>query len=317
MVWLALIAFFALFDLFQQADDHSMALAAAIVFLRLPWLALLTLPFACALGAVFAARRLTQSGEMSALRAAGMSPRLFCLLCLPVALFFLLAYFLLSEFFAPAGAEWSARLQGGAPATRALWLKTEDNYIRINRMSADGKMEDVAVYYLQGASLRAVATAPAARFANGRWRLGAAQTVAFAGAPPPPLELRLPPKTFEAFFAKPRNLPIFRAAFAAFALRAAGQGLAQLWESVWTRLLMALALPFFVLFGVWFVSANRGRRATTVAVFAAVLLPGVYYASAKIVASAAWLTDWHILLALPPLALAAAWWRAAFAAPRL
>ena len=70
---------FALFDFIEllrraaPRPEVSFALVAELAGLRLPWIAMQTLPFAVLLGGMFAFEKLTRSSELVVARAAGMS----------------------------------------------------------------------------------------------------------------------------------------------------------------------------------------------------------------------------------------------------
>ena len=311
-VWLALTMLFVLFDILQKADDQGFIRTLLIAVFRSPTTAIYVLPFACTIGAVIAIRQMITAGEMTALRVAGLSPAQLCKLNIAVIILVVVAYAFLSEVLIPTGAKYADALEGKQNTTRKIWLKDGENYILVNRLHTNGRMEDLVIYHTRNFALHAVTAAESAMRYNDTWRLHNPQTQYINPADattPPTWTLSLDLSSFSVFFKKPRNLALSAVTQAAVELPRSGQYLHDVWEELWLRLELLISLPLFVIIGVLFVSDDRRRRTTSIAIITAALLPGIYLLCTKIVIQSSAIFNALWLLPLPPCLLIWVLWR--------
>ncbi|WP_336761150.1 LptF/LptG family permease [Asaia sp. VD9] len=167
-------------------ERHLGALGMAhYALLRLPSLAVQTLPLSTLIGALFLLMQMTLNSEMASLRAAGLSTRRLLRLLLPAIGIISLAGITTQEIVAPrtelALAKWWNRTDPKAAGSgHGFWFHAEGNVVHIDSFSEGGqRIQKVGLYHrITGGDLVATDTAPELIYdAASGWRAGAVRSL--------------------------------------------------------------------------------------------------------------------------------------------
>ncbi len=180
-----LLPLFSFFDLIEEMEDvgegfYRMQDAFYIVLLMLPRRLIQLLPFIALIGNVIALGRLALNSEITALRAAGLSPARISLASFKVGLSLLLLLGVLEQVVAPA-------LQSKAIAHRlealnqsaelgedlGLWTRNENEVLRLGEAIRAAYVQDVEIFTLddQGLLTAYIHAQGAEIISNDRWSL--------------------------------------------------------------------------------------------------------------------------------------------------
>lgn len=317
LAWCAMWSLLLLFEALRGGEGGGGAALLAAV-LKSPLFAMETLPFACAIGAALAMRRMVADNEMPALRAAGLSPARIVAFHVLAALPFVGGYAFLSESLLPVGAEWArAAEQQGGGGSRDVWLVEGESFVHVGRVDEGGVMLSVVIYEAQNGRLTGVRRARHAAYDGGEWRLYHVEEVAVAEglrreeAAEEGWGLALSPDVFARLGARPREMAWREAWRVNRELRAVGQVNLELDKTIWRRALALPALPLLAALGVCFLGVGRrGRYSVSVPVLVAAGLAGVYFVARDIAIQVAVLVGgaWPLALPLVGLVGGVAWW---------
>ena len=180
-----LLPLFSFFDLIEQMDDIGEGFyrtqdAFYIVLLLLPRRLIQLLPFIALIGNVIALGLLALNSEITAMRAAGLSPAKVSLASFKVGLCLLLLLGLLEQFAAPytqskAIAHRLEALNQSAELGEDLgiWTRDENRVLRLGEAIRAAYVEDVEIFTLdeQGLLDRHIHAQGADIISNARWNL--------------------------------------------------------------------------------------------------------------------------------------------------
>ena len=186
------VAFLQMIDLVDQGDEffeRAMGLGeiGRYALLRLPATVQQAAPIAALAGAMAAFALFAGGGEMTAMRAAGVSQWRVLAMAAPVSLALLAATFALGEWITPASqlrlATWWSAMEPAQQeqARRARWFRIEDVIVRAGSASADGGiLRDVEIFSRdeQGRVSRRI-WAARADYSAGQWSLADAEVARF------------------------------------------------------------------------------------------------------------------------------------------
>lgn len=190
-----LLPLFSFFDLIEQMEDigrgfYRMQDAFYIVLLLLPRRLIQLLPFIALIGNVIALGHLALTSEITAMRAAGLSPAKISLASFKVGLCLLLLLGVLEQAIAP-------EMQSKAIAHRlealnqsaelgedlGIWTRDENRVLRLGEAISEAYVKDVEIFTLdeQGLLSAYVRAQGAEIISNDRWSLHDVTMKEFAG----------------------------------------------------------------------------------------------------------------------------------------
>ncbi len=269
LVFFGVVGIAATLDILANADEAVKETGAVggigvYIIARLPLIALKMAPIAGLLAALITLLSLTRTGELGAAAALGASQGRTARALLPAALGLGLALFAISEFAAPP-ASTKLRAMGLDPFAKvarpanAVWLRENDDVIRIARISADENvLGGVTIFRrLPDGRLAFEIRAASAERDGGGWLLKDVEVINTDGAPPEfGSEMRWPtplgPSSYRHLGAHPQELAI--ADIKAFSANPGSSPKPQFYYDLWLQqkyagpisaaLLLLLAIPF-------------------------------------------------------------------------
>ncbi len=192
LVLAGFLALFGFFDMITEVKSvgqgaYQLHHAVAFVLLRMPGRIYELMPIAVLIGALYALSSLARHSEITVLRASGLSTgRLLAGLCL-VASVFALITFLVGEVVAPPSERAAQQLRlkekgktVGQDLRSGLWVKDERNFINVQVVHPDARLQGVRIYDFDPAgNLRSVTDAAMGSYLPpDSWRLaGVTQTL--------------------------------------------------------------------------------------------------------------------------------------------
>ncbi|MDY6942696.1 MAG: LPS export ABC transporter permease LptG [Pseudomonadota bacterium] len=178
---LALLSVANVLSQLEVLDDTQFSLMElfAYVLLRLPHLAYEAFPVAVLVGTLLGVGALSSSGELVAMRAAGVSVLRMARSGAIAGLVLGLGLFVVGEWIAPAtentAQELRALSSGVHPGTRlkdTIWIRTGDRFVGIERVLSETLVQGVKIYeFDKSRQLTRVISANRARIEGDGWRL--------------------------------------------------------------------------------------------------------------------------------------------------
>ena len=296
LLWLGLTILIGTLETIANLGERPLADVLLLSVLQTPRLALETLPFAVAIGAAASLQRMTETRELEAMRAAGLSLRRIALYAGGSGLLFAAVFILANELLLSPSESLARAVQGNASATGDIWLENDGTFLHAAELSTGGVMRDVAIYEPRKDAMRLI-TAQTAKLHGKHWLIeNGAITELAAGRfirttfRQRQLDFPLPPASIRALIRRPREMSM-RDLYATKELSGGSRFAAAFWQ----RLSVILALPLLAACAIWCIGGVRRRPATTALI--ATALAGACYFAAIICAQFA------LLLQMPPLAM--------------
>ncbi len=189
--WLILLGLYTLAEFLQQAEVPQAQWEAnsmlRYLLLHLPEAALETLPYAALLGCLFRVGALLHTGELTALRVAGLGPAGIAGLVLYPVFGLSLAGLALAQFVVPhgnAGAEALRESVRNAVPVQSLWHREGGDYLYFRAAASGASLRDFVHYRLDAQHrLRGVLRAERADydFERGGWNLQQVHDIRITG----------------------------------------------------------------------------------------------------------------------------------------
>ncbi len=194
-VLVTLLALFGFFDLIRELDDlgkggYRLVTMLGYVGLGLASHAYVLLPAAGLIGTLFALARMSESSEITVLRASGLSLAQLALYVAGAGLVLALATVVMGELVAPYTEEAAKDLR--LKATHSIvarefrsgfWVKDERSFVNIQDVTADTDLLNLRIYEFDPSyRLRAISQAEKGRYAGpNRWQLTNVELTRFEG----------------------------------------------------------------------------------------------------------------------------------------
>lgn len=316
LVWLVLVLLVSSLDLIRLAGGRAFFEAFLLAILKIPYYALEILPFACIIGATLAVQRMAANNSLVALRTTGLSPLQIVAFSSATAIVFSFAYLLVSETLLAPSEELARYIKKDTRHTQNVWLRNDDDFIRIQQVRPDGVLVSLVIYQMNELKLNNIITAERAQLLQPldnaadnnsntqQWQLDnvinngrAIETF--------PYTLPLSLETLDSFKKSPRYLSLSNAITTHNQLSRAGQRNADLLLIIWQHTLLPPSLILLTAASIWFIGRQRRSGGTSFPVLLAALIGGVYYIGLKIAVQLSISQDLALLLILPLLLLAA------------
>ena len=158
LVLVALVALFGFFDMIRELDDlgrgnYRLNAMLAYVALTLPSHAYVLLPAAGLIGTLFALARMSESSEITVMRASGLSLRQLALYVCAAGAVIALVTLAFGELIAPVTEEAAKGLR--LKATRSIvahefrsgfWVKDDRSFVNIQDVTADTQLLNLRIY---------------------------------------------------------------------------------------------------------------------------------------------------------------------------
>lgn len=195
LVLVALLALFAFFDLIRELDDlgrgnYRINSMLAYVALTLPSHAYVLLPAASLIGTLFALARMSESSEITVMRASGMSLTQLALHVAAAGVVLAVATAVMGELVAPYTEEAAKGLR--LKATRSIvarefrsgfWVKDDRSFVNIQDVTAETTLLNLRIYEFDAAfRLVSISRAEKGTYAGpNRWLLSNVELTRFQG----------------------------------------------------------------------------------------------------------------------------------------
>jgi lipopolysaccharide export system permease protein len=186
LIFIALLALFAFFDLIHQLGDvgrgdYTISRALLFVMLNLPSRLYELFPVAALIGTLFAIAQLVANSEYTVMRASGMSLAQTAWAVLRVGIPLAAATFLAGEYVAPPAERIAQTVRASGNEARVVaqqfasgfWFKQDLTYVNIRTVLADMTLSSIRMYeFGDDLRLKTVRVAQSATFVgNGQWKL--------------------------------------------------------------------------------------------------------------------------------------------------
>ena len=195
LVLLALVALFGFFDMVRELDDlgrgtYKLNAMLAFVALTLPSHAYVLLPAAGLIGTLFALARMSESSEITVMRAAGLSLKQLAMFVGAAALVVALVTLLLGEVVSPYTEEAAKGLRLKATSSivarefrSGFWVKDDRSFVNIQDVTADTQLLNVKIYDFDPAfRLTSISRAEKGTYSGpNRWQLTNVELTRFEG----------------------------------------------------------------------------------------------------------------------------------------
>jgi lipopolysaccharide export system permease protein len=195
LVLAALLALFGFFDLIRELDDlghgtYKLSMMIAYVALTLPSHAYVLLPAAGLIGTLFALARMSESSELTVMRASGLSLGQLALHVGFAGILVALATLAFGELITPYTEEAAKGLR--LKATRSIvarefrsgfWVKDDRSFVNIQDVTADTQLLNLRIYEFDPAfRLTAISRAEKGTYAGpNKWELSNVELTRFEG----------------------------------------------------------------------------------------------------------------------------------------
>ena len=184
IVMLVLLTLLGVFELMKELDEvgrGSYAISDAMLsaVLSLPRKLFEVFPVTALVGSLMGLGTLASNGELTAMRAAGVSVRKIVIAVLKTGFFMLLFVFLIGEFVGPISEEYVRKVkvekQQQAVTLKSkygFWARDGNEYVNIRKILPGSQLEDIYIYDVGPDKKLQLAThAAKATYADGKWTL--------------------------------------------------------------------------------------------------------------------------------------------------
>lgn len=290
-VFLGLFLFFDLVTRLGEVVRHgSLVTVFAILALSLPGKISTLFPMAALVGATLGLSSLAIDGELTALRAAGVSVGQIAYAALRAAFFLAILAAVVSDVVGPQAASLARREQARAAGlnvveqnAQGLWLREGRSFVNIGEVLPDLSILRVTIYRFQQGRLSEETYAASGRYRHGRWRLHDVAETRFL---PGHLQVRtsrhgywegIAPSLLSVFAVNPHALSVFNLFRYIGHLRRNHQAVAHYELVFWYKIIAPLTTAAMVLLAVPFVFRNPRHGGLGFRLFIAVVLGLVFY----------------------------------------
>ena len=188
IVALGLVTIYTLVVFVTDVNDMGKNYGTLQVFeysaLMIPGSLYILMPVVALLGTLLGVGLLARNGELTAMRAAGLSLLRIGGATLVAGAALAVFSFVLGDWLGPAGENFANHLRDSARGTNSmatsLWLRDANNVVRINDLEDENDIRDVTVFQLApDGRLQAASKVDEGRFSDGHWQLSGIHTTEF------------------------------------------------------------------------------------------------------------------------------------------
>lgn len=328
LVALALLAIYTFVSFVSDIGDtgkgkYGIPQLIAYTVLMMPSSLYILMPIVALLGTLLGVGALARQGELTAMRAAGVSVLRIGVATLIAGAILGLFTFALGDWLAPSGASAATALRDkarGTSVSRSTWLRNGADMVQIRHLYSEDHVGDVTVFRLApDSSIQTIITAGEAEFRDGHWQLTDVHETRFDGdrvalssAPNLQWSGGLDPKVLRLFILESDSLSLRGLMKLIAYLRDNHLDYAKYQLLVWRKLIEPLTVMAMMLFAVPF---SIGRARDTGAgqrLLGGVLVGIVFYVVNKVSLSYGALYQWPAPLSasMPTVLLGglSTWW---------
>jgi lipopolysaccharide export system permease protein len=280
------------------------------------------LPIITMLGTLMGMGNLAMQGELTAIRAAGVSNLRIGGAALMAGLILGLFGWVLADRIAPTGYEAAERMKmvarygiDAGVSLKPVWLRDGPNIVRIGRLQSETEVESTTVYTLaDDFSLRAITTIENGRYQRDHWVFQGVVRTEFAGggarlirADRLDWEGGLPPRLLRLFVLEARSLTADGLMQLIEYRKANGLDISEQRVNLWRKFVAPLTVMAMMFFAVPFVFGSLRSSGAGMRLLVGILVGVAFYVINEVTASIGLLYHWPPLLAagLPTMALGA------------
>ena len=253
-----------------QVMEYSLLMIPSSLYTLMPIIALL--------GTLRGVGALARSGELTAMRAAGISLSRVGSAVVAGGVSLAALAFVLGDSIAPACENFANAMKdtakgGGGAMVKPIWLRDADSVVRIDHLEAEDRVRDMAVYQLgDDGRLRAALSAEEGRYVDGHWQLSGVRRTDFSAerttvitTPQFELDTGIKPNLLRLFILEAGSLSVHGLGRLIGYMNENGLDPSKYRLLLWRRLVEPLTVLVMMLFAVPFVTgqfrdANAGQR---------------------------------------------------------
>ena len=302
-----------------QVLEYSVLMIPSSLYILMPIVALL--------GTLMGIGALARSGELTAMRSAGVSlSRVGGATLIAGAGLAIFAFFL-GDWLAPTSEALATELRdssrgNGGYTGKSLWLRDADRVVRIGTLQSEDHISDLTVFRLgSDGRLQAASTVDSGVYADGHWRLSGVKRTDFTGDHTSvtvldqlDLDNGVSPKLLKLFILEAGDLSAHGLVRLIGYLDENKQDAAKYRLLLWRKLTEPVTVMVMMLFAVPFVTGQLRDAGAGQKLLAGALVGIIFYIVNKVSVSLGDIYQWPAPLAagLPTLGLALlSWWRLA------
>jgi lipopolysaccharide export system permease protein len=319
LVFVALVALFAFFDLVEQVKDlgrgtYSARKIAIYVLLSVPDRIYELFPIAVLIGTLFALAQLVAGSEYTVMRTSGVSTVRLASTLASIGLIFAAVTFVFGEFIAPPAQQLAQRLRSQAITglvaqefRSGLWIKDARSFINVIEVLPDSTLQGVRIYEFDDRyHLRSISFARRGSYQSDRqWLLREVTQTHFEDMrttvreiPEASWQSVLDPGLISVLLVKPEQMSAWRLYSFAQHLKENRQKALRYEIALWSKLTYPLAVLVMMVLALPFAHFQARQAGVGAKIFAGIMLGLAFYFLNRLFSHLGLLNDW------PPFAAA-------------
>ena len=184
VVMLVLLTLLGVFELVKQFDkvgvgNFTIADAFLTAMLALPSRTFEIFPMTALVGSLLGLGSLASSGELTAMRSAGVSVNRLVIAVLKTSLVMLVFIFIIGEWLGPVSEEYAQKIKVEKMQKKVtlkseygFWARDGDEFINIRKILPGSRLEEIYIYQIdEDKRMRLTTYAKSANYIEGKWQL--------------------------------------------------------------------------------------------------------------------------------------------------
>jgi lipopolysaccharide export system permease protein len=329
LILVALLTFFAIFDIMREMGEMgkgTYSLGAVMTFVGLSQAGHVGVifPVAALLGTLFALSRLSNSSELTVMRASGLSLRTLSAYISVIGILFTVLTFVFGEYIAPAADDTAKQMRLTATSSlvgrefrSGFWVKDGLNFVNIQNVAPDLKLNNIRVYEFDKTfRLLSISIIKDAVYEKDkRWQISNVEKTYFEGQnagggarierlPNAIWKSELTPDLLEALKLQPSQMSVAKLSAYVEHLRENKQETSRFELAMWEKLLRPFAVVIMMLLAIPFAIGMNRMGGTGAKLMAGIMVGLVFHVLSQMAANLAMLNNWPPFLSTAtPLAL--------------
>ncbi|MGD2116897.1 MAG: LPS export ABC transporter permease LptG [Chromatiales bacterium] len=298
IVMLVLLTLLGVFELVKELDDvgvgsYTTSDAMVSALLTLPRKLFEVFPVTALVGSLLGLGTLASNGELTAMRAAGVSVHSIVIAVLKTGFFMLVFVFLIGEFVGPVSESYVRKVKVEKQqqaitlkSKHGFWARDGNEYVNIRKILPGSQLEDIYIYEVDADKQLKLAThARSATYVDGKWTL---QGIEQTSLQQEPIRSRsvgsaswgsmIDPDLLSIIVVEPAMLPAWGLYNYMSFMKQNGQDATLYQVAFWTKIVTPLTTVVMLFLAVPFVLGSLREVGVGQRVFVGTLIGTVFYA---------------------------------------